>query len=150
MYFFRIGETECRASDAEVIFKSLIGKERLNALRCTTGGYYYASGYRKVVGKISHSKRVEKMEKYTRNEWGRWKNYTRNEWRRIQRCSGWRHVSRWICTAAGTSTLSRKFTVKTTLVSSVVSHVLHPFRVCFHIFSTRFECSLVFRHLQIT
>ena len=31
--------------------------------------------------------------------------------------------------------------VSFTLVSSVISHLLHLFRVLFHIFSTRFECS---------
>jgi hypothetical protein len=37
-----------------------------------------------------------------------------------------------------------------TLISSVVSHLSHSFRVQFHIFLTHFECSFNYFHILLT
>jgi hypothetical protein len=98
-----------------------------------------------------HSKRVRKIEKYTRNEWGRWKNTLETSGEDCPPANFWNSFSLLntsllpfviaLLRAKILYTRSECGFSSSPLVSSVVFHLLHSFRVWFFIFPTRLECS---------
>jgi hypothetical protein len=115
-----------------------------------------------------HSKRVEKMKKYTRNEWINQKKYTRSEWRtgniakalqvfEVMCSEPFSYKPDLIvynslldgCARSKQIDTMRVWKIYTRfecifqsfpLVSSIFFDLLHSFRVYFLIFSTRSEC----------
>jgi hypothetical protein len=102
---FECSFSQLKSDDRDKLSEALRRQEQDSAKLPVGAGALNASLNRTMISmKKPHSKRVEKMENYTRNEWRRWKTtlessgedrklhskrvennflYTRNEWRRI-------------------------------------------------------------------